>query len=62
MTFIELLSGCLRLSAILTWCFITQRSEELGLFVIDEDDNETLLVHRISTEEIYRKQEGIYVC
>ncbi|ESQ32354.1 hypothetical protein EUTSA_v10005268mg, partial [Eutrema salsugineum] len=34
-----------------------ERSEELGLFVIDEDDNETLLVHRISTEDIYRKQE-----
>lgn len=35
-----------------------QRSEELGLHVIDEDDHETLLVHRISTDDIYRKQEG----
>ena len=37
---------------------VTQRSEELGLFVIDEEDNETLLLHRISSEDIYRKQEG----
>lgn len=36
-----------------------QRSEELGLFVVDEEDNETLLMHRISSDEIYRKQEGI---
>ncbi|GAB4850809.1 hypothetical protein Ancab_030109 [Ancistrocladus abbreviatus] len=34
-----------------------ERSEELGLFVIDEDDNETLLLHRISSDDIYRKQE-----
>ncbi|CAA7058812.1 unnamed protein product [Microthlaspi erraticum] len=34
-----------------------ERSQELGLYVVDEDDNETLLVHRISTEDIYRKQE-----
>ncbi|KAH0849880.1 hypothetical protein HID58_096014 [Brassica napus] len=33
------------------------RSEELSLCVIDEDDNETLLVHPINTEDIYRKQE-----
>lgn len=38
---------------------VTQRSEELGLFVIDEEDNETLLLHRISSDDIYRKQEGI---
>ena len=37
-----------------------QRSEDLGLFVIDEEDNETLLVHRISSEDIYRKQEGTF--
>lgn len=36
-----------------------QRSEELGLLVLDEDGNETLLLHRISAEDIYRKQEGI---
>lgn len=35
-----------------------QRSEELGLIVVDEDDNETLLVHSISSEDIYRRQEG----
>ncbi|CAH8299586.1 unnamed protein product [Eruca vesicaria subsp. sativa] len=34
-----------------------ERSEELGLYVIDEIDNETLLVHRISTDDIYKKQE-----
>ncbi|KAJ0232291.1 Serine/threonine-protein phosphatase 4 regulatory subunit-like protein [Hirschfeldia incana] len=34
-----------------------ERSEELGLYVVDEDDHETLLVHRISTDDIYRKQE-----
>lgn len=36
----------------------TQRSEELGLCVVDEEDNETLLLHRISSDDIYRKQEG----
>ena len=35
-----------------------QRSEELSLCVVDEEDNETLLVHPINTEDIYRKQEG----
>jgi protein phosphatase-4 regulatory subunit 3 len=39
---------------------ISQRSEELGLFVVDEEDNETLLLHRISSDDIYRKQEGIF--
>lgn len=38
-----------------------QRSEELGLFVIDEEDNETLLMHRICPDDIYRKQEGILI-
>ncbi|XP_039166546.1 serine/threonine-protein phosphatase 4 regulatory subunit 3 [Eucalyptus grandis] len=33
-----------------------ERSEDLGIFVFDED-NETLLLHRISSEDIYRKQE-----
>lgn len=41
---------------------ITQRTEELGLFVFDEEDHETLLLHRISADDIYRKQEGIFVC
>ncbi|KAF3779741.1 Serine/threonine-protein phosphatase 4 regulatory subunit 3 [Nymphaea thermarum] len=38
-----------------------ERSEELGLFVVDEDDNETLLVHRILSDEIYRKQEDTII-
>nr|XP_048321450.1 serine/threonine-protein phosphatase 4 regulatory subunit 3-like isoform X2 [Ziziphus jujuba var. spinosa] len=38
-----------------------ERSEELGLFVFDEEDNETLLVHRISSNEIYRKQEDTII-
>ncbi|KAJ0577269.1 putative armadillo-like helical, PH-like domain superfamily protein [Helianthus annuus] len=38
-----------------------ERSEDLGLFVIDEEDNETLLVHRISSEDIYRKQEDTII-
>lgn len=38
-----------------------QRTEEPGLFVLDEEDNESLLVHRISAEDIYRKQEGILI-
>ncbi|CAL5337943.1 unnamed protein product [Camellia sinensis] len=39
----------------------TQRLEELGLFVIDEEDNETLLSHRISSDDIYRKQEDTII-
>ncbi|KAG4378402.1 hypothetical protein GLYMA_17G032400v4 [Glycine max] len=35
-----------------------ERSEELGLFVYDEEDNENILLHRISSDDIYRKQEG----
>lgn len=39
-----------------------QRSDAVGLLVIDEEDNQTLLVHRISADDIYRRQEGaIYV-
>ncbi|KAK6913709.1 Serine/threonine-protein phosphatase 4 regulatory subunit 3-like, central domain [Dillenia turbinata] len=38
-----------------------ERSEELGLFVFDEEDNETLLLHRISSEDIYRKQEDTII-
>ena len=29
------------------------------MFVLDEEDHETLLLHRISADDIYRKQEGI---
>ncbi|XP_008655389.1 uncharacterized protein [Zea mays] len=32
-------------------------SKELGLTVLDEDDNETLLMHNITSDDIYRKQE-----
>ncbi|KAF7813567.1 serine/threonine-protein phosphatase 4 regulatory subunit 3-like isoform X3 [Senna tora] len=38
-----------------------QRSEDLGLFVFDEDDNETILLHRISSDDIYRKQEDTII-
>ncbi|XP_020113740.1 serine/threonine-protein phosphatase 4 regulatory subunit 3 isoform X2 [Ananas comosus] len=38
-----------------------ERSEELGLIVVDEDDNETLLVHSISSEDIYRRQEDTII-
>ncbi|KAL8161976.1 hypothetical protein V2J09_013465 [Rumex salicifolius] len=38
-----------------------ERSEELGLFVVDEEDNETLLMHRISPDDIYRKQEDTII-
>jgi hypothetical protein len=36
-----------------------QGSKELGLVVLDEEDNETLLAHCISPDDIYRRQEGI---
>ncbi|KAL5996362.1 hypothetical protein ACLOJK_026439 [Asimina triloba] len=35
------------------------RSEDLGLFVLDEEDNDTLLIHRISSDDIYRRQEDL---
>lgn len=38
-----------------------ERSEEPGLFVLDEEDNETLLLHRISPDDIYRKQEDTII-
>lgn len=38
-----------------------ERSEEFGLFVIDEEDNETILLHRISPDDIYRKQEDTII-
>ncbi|CAH8356619.1 unnamed protein product [Eruca vesicaria subsp. sativa] len=38
-----------------------ERSEELSLCVIDEEDNETLLVHPINTDDIYRKQEDTII-
>ncbi|XP_022760660.1 serine/threonine-protein phosphatase 4 regulatory subunit 3A-like isoform X4 [Durio zibethinus] len=38
-----------------------ERSEEMALFVFDEEDNETLLLHRISPDDIYRKQEDTII-
>ncbi|KAL1372405.1 hypothetical protein AAHE18_01G201500 [Arachis hypogaea] len=38
-----------------------QRSEDLGLHVFDEDDNDQILVHRINAEDIYRKQEDTII-
>ncbi|XP_060197554.1 uncharacterized protein LOC132626638 isoform X3 [Lycium barbarum] len=38
-----------------------ERSEEPGLLVTDEDEHETLLLHRISAEDIYRKQEDTII-
>ncbi|KAK7329535.1 hypothetical protein VNO77_23705 [Canavalia gladiata] len=38
-----------------------ERSDELGLFVYDEEDNETILLHRISPDDIYRKQEDTII-
>ncbi|RDX90921.1 Serine/threonine-protein phosphatase 4 regulatory subunit 3, partial [Mucuna pruriens] len=38
-----------------------ERSEELGLFVYDEEDNENILLHRISPDDIYRKQEDTII-
>ncbi|XP_023514070.1 serine/threonine-protein phosphatase 4 regulatory subunit 3A-like isoform X1 [Cucurbita pepo subsp. pepo] len=38
-----------------------ERSEELGLCVVDEEDSETLLLHRISSDDIYRKQEDTII-
>ncbi|EFJ11724.1 hypothetical protein SELMODRAFT_125510, partial [Selaginella moellendorffii] len=39
-----------------------ERSDALGMVVIDEEDNNTLLVHRISADDIYRRQEGRFYC
>ncbi|XP_059287856.1 uncharacterized protein LOC132041097 [Lycium ferocissimum] len=39
----------------------TERSEEQGLLVVDEEDHETLLLHRISADDIYRKQEDTII-
>ncbi|KAG0578678.1 hypothetical protein KC19_4G041700 [Ceratodon purpureus] len=38
-----------------------ERSDAVGLVVIDEEDNQTLLVHRISADDIYRRQEDTIV-
>ncbi|TYI03857.1 hypothetical protein ES332_A11G371500v1, partial [Gossypium tomentosum] len=38
-----------------------ERSEELALYVFDQEDNETLLVHRICPDDIYRKHEDTII-
>ncbi|KAL9225133.1 hypothetical protein vseg_001090 [Gypsophila vaccaria] len=38
-----------------------ERSEDFALFVIDEEDNETLLSHRICADDIYQKQEDTII-
>ncbi|XP_014499046.1 serine/threonine-protein phosphatase 4 regulatory subunit 3 [Vigna radiata var. radiata] len=38
-----------------------ERSEDLGLYVYDEEDNENILLHRISPDDIYRKQEDTII-
>ncbi|KAE8698226.1 Serine/threonine-protein phosphatase 4 regulatory subunit 3 isoform 2 [Hibiscus syriacus] len=38
-----------------------ERSEEPALFVFDEEDNATLLLHRIRPDDIYRKQEDTII-
>ncbi|XP_026457469.1 serine/threonine-protein phosphatase 4 regulatory subunit 3-like isoform X7 [Papaver somniferum] len=38
-----------------------ERSEDLALFVIDEDDSETLLAHRIGSDENYQRQEDTII-
>ncbi|KAE9601491.1 hypothetical protein Lal_00040630 [Lupinus albus] len=38
-----------------------EHPEELGLFVYDEEENETILLHRISSDDIYRKQEDTII-
>ncbi|KAG0479849.1 hypothetical protein HPP92_010412 [Vanilla planifolia] len=37
--------------------YLERPEDHLALIVIDEEDNDTLLVHRISSEDIYRRQE-----
>ncbi|KAK8661817.1 hypothetical protein V6N13_091409 [Hibiscus sabdariffa] len=38
-----------------------ERSEELALFVFDEEDNDTLLLHRISPDDVFKKQEDTII-
>ncbi|XP_019462469.1 PREDICTED: serine/threonine-protein phosphatase 4 regulatory subunit 3-like isoform X2 [Lupinus angustifolius] len=38
-----------------------EHPEELGLFVYDEEENETMLLHHISSDDIYRKQEDTII-
>ncbi|KAJ8444934.1 hypothetical protein Cgig2_029128 [Carnegiea gigantea] len=38
-----------------------QKSDDLALFVYEQDSNETILMHRISPDDIYRKQEDTII-
>ncbi|KAH9320159.1 hypothetical protein KI387_021928, partial [Taxus chinensis] len=38
-----------------------ERPEAVGLVVIDEDDSETLLVHRISADDVYKRNEDTII-
>lgn len=38
--------------------YLTQGSREIALTVVDEEDSDTLLLHHITSDDIYRKQEG----
>ena len=42
----------------LTCTQLPQHSHSLGLVVVSEEDTRTLLVHRISAEDIYQRQGG----
>jgi hypothetical protein len=37
---------------------LPQQSDSVGLVVISEEDTRTLLIHRISREDIYQRQGG----
>ncbi|XP_072974774.1 uncharacterized protein [Typha angustifolia] len=39
-----------------------ERLEDLGLTVIGEQHNDTLLVHRISSHDIYRRPKDVIIC
>ena len=38
--------------------FPSQQSDSVGLVVVSEEDQQPLLVHRISREDIYQRQGG----
>ena len=38
--------------------FYLQQSDSVGLVVVSEEDQQPLLVHRISREDIYQRQGG----
>jgi hypothetical protein len=58
---VQCIDSCIEFELVLTSMpvWLMQRSDAVGLVVIDEEDNQTLLVHRISADDIYRRQEGI---